>query len=121
MTTWNKQGFRSVFTSTNQPGRLLWSGPGQVLFVYGEGKLLWGKGRGEQMEWETVSLPAALPQEQACADAEGRVWYLRSQPQVGVWEKGESRTCPLEAQLAGQQVKVLASAQGRIWLGTEQA
>src|SRR4051794_7848812 len=25
MTTWDKQGFRSVFTSTNPPNRLLWS------------------------------------------------------------------------------------------------
>jgi len=94
MTTWNKQGFRFVFTSTNQPGRMLWSGPGQVLFAYGEGKLLRGKKRGEERDWETIGLPAALPQDQACADAEGRVWYLRSQPQLGIWEDGQSRTCP---------------------------
>ena len=121
MTTWNKHGFRSVFNSTNQPGRMLWSGRGQIVFSYGEGKLLWGKKSSETMGWETVTLPAALPQEQACADADGRIWYLRSQPQIGMWEKGESRTCPLDAQLAGQQVKVLTAAQGRIWIGTQQA
>jgi len=35
MTAWDKQGFRSVFTSTNQPERMLWSAPGRVVFVFG--------------------------------------------------------------------------------------
>ena len=41
LTSWDKNGFRSIFTSTNQPDRILWSAPGKVIFVCGGGKLLW--------------------------------------------------------------------------------
>jgi signal transduction histidine kinase/ligand-binding sensor domain-containing protein len=121
MTAWDKQGFRAVFTSTNQPGRLLWSAPGRVLFLYGEGRLLSGKRRGERIDWEILSLSGALPQDQCCADAEGRVYYLRSQQQIGIWDDGQIRVCSLAADLAGQQIKVLAEARGTIWMGTDKA
>ena len=35
LTAWNKNGFHSIFTSTNRPDDLLWSAPGKVIFVYG--------------------------------------------------------------------------------------
>ena len=51
LTSWDKNGFRSIFTSTNQPDRILWSALGKVIFVYGGGKLLCGNKTGEQ--WMT--------------------------------------------------------------------
>src|ERR1700743_3308824 len=56
MTIWDKQGFRPAFSNTNQPGQMLWSGPGKVIFVYGDGKLLLGALQKEQWNWETIAL-----------------------------------------------------------------
>jgi signal transduction histidine kinase len=125
MTTWDKQGFRrvfpSVFTSTNQPSRLLWSSPGRVVFVYDDGNLLSGQKTNGQWNWQNVVLPDVLPQGQHCADAEGRVWYLQSENKIGIWNGTENKTLALTAGLAGQNIKVLTDdAQGRIWIGTDQ-
>ena len=79
MTTWDQQGFHSMFSSTNQPDHLLWSAPGRVIFVFGDGRLLSGNETGGQWAWQTVTLPDALPQPQCCADADGQIWYLRAE------------------------------------------
>ena len=121
MTTWDKQGFRSVFNSTNRPARLLWSAPGRVIFIYGDGRLLAGQKMREQWNWQTVTLPDVLPQGQQCADAEGRIWYLQSENKIGVWNGQETKTVALTAGLRGQIINVLAAdSQGRIWIGTDQ-
>ena len=122
MTTWDKHGFHSVFTSTNQPDHMLWSAPGRVIFVYADGKLLSGQKNREQWNWQTVTLPDVSPQGQQCADAEGRVWYLQGENKIGVWNGKETKTLALTAGLEGQTIKVLAAdAQGRIWIGTDQS
>ena len=123
MTTWDKQGFRSALTSTNEPDHLLWSAPGKVIFVYDSvGKLLSGRKRGNQWDWETVTLTGDLPQGQPCADAEGCVWYLRGDHEIGMWNGQEIQTIPLTSPFAGQQIKVLTTdGQGHIWIGTDQA
>jgi signal transduction histidine kinase/ligand-binding sensor domain-containing protein len=122
MTTWDKGGFRAVFTNTNQPDRMLWSAPDRVVFDYGGGKLLSGQNTRGQWSWQTVALPNSLPQGQACADAEGRVWYLQSENGIGIWNGRETKTVTLTAELDGQIAKVLATdAQGRIWMGTDKA
>ncbi len=122
LTTWDQQGFRSAIASIDQPERLLWSGRGRVIFVYPSGKLLSGRKRAEQWDWQTILPPGALPQSQPCADAGGRVWYLRGGQEIGIWNEGEFKTLPPSSALEGRQIKVLtADAQGHIWAGTDQA
>jgi len=122
MTTWDHQGFRPAFTSTNQPDHLLWSAPGKVIFVYGDGKLRSGHKTGEQWDWETTTLTNAIFQNQCCADTDGRVWYLRGEHEIGIWNGKETKSVPLDSWLDGQPIKVLcADPQGHIWLGTDQA
>jgi signal transduction histidine kinase/ligand-binding sensor domain-containing protein len=121
MTTWDQRGFRPVFTSTNTPNRLLWSAPGRVIFAYAGGSLLSGQKRGEQWEWTPGTLPGALPQSQQCADAEGRIWYLRNEQEIGIWDAGETKSLALTSELEGQRVAVLtADSRGHIWIGTDQ-
>lgn len=122
ITAWDKQGFHTAINSIEQPERLLWSAPGRVIFVYPNGRLLSGRKGGEQWEWETVTLPGAPPRGQYCADAEGRVWYLRAEHEIGIWNGNATKTLALTSGLEGQQIKVLtADVQGRIWVGTDQA
>jgi signal transduction histidine kinase len=121
MTTWDQQGFCSVFNSTNRPNRMLWSAPGRVIFIYGDGRLLAGQKTRAQWNWQTVTLPDVSPQGQQCADAEGRIWYLQSENKIGIWSGKETKTVALTAGLSGQIINVLATdAQGRIWIGTDQ-
>jgi signal transduction histidine kinase/ligand-binding sensor domain-containing protein len=121
ITTWDKHGFRSVFISTNSPNRMLWSAPGRVIFEYDDGRLLAGQKAHEQWSWQTVTLPDISPPGQQCADAEGRIWYLQGENKIGIWNGMGARTLTLAAGLEGQTVKVLvADAQGRIWIGTDQ-
>jgi len=103
MTTWDQHGFRSVFTSTNQPDRMLWSAPGRVIFVYDNGQLLSGRKQGDQWNWETVTLLDALSQDQCCADQ-------------------ETQTLASVPGLDGRQIQVLtADAHGHIWIGTDRS
>jgi len=121
MTTWDKQGFHLAFTSIEQPEDLLWSASGRVIFAYPNGKLLSGRKDGEQWRWERVTLPGTLSQSQYCADAGGRVWYLRGEHEIGIWNGSEAKTFALASGLEGQQIKVLtADVQGHIWVGTDQ-
>jgi signal transduction histidine kinase len=122
MTTWDQQGFHPTFTSTNQPDRLLWSAPGTVTFACGDGKLFAGRKSGERWEWETATLTNALPQSQSCADAGGRVWYLRGENEIGIWDGREIKNLAPVASLAGRRIRVLTTdAQGNIWAGTDQS
>jgi signal transduction histidine kinase/ligand-binding sensor domain-containing protein len=122
LTTWDKQGFRSAFTSIDQPEGLLWSAPGRVIFFYPSGKLLSGRKRAEQWDWEAVTPEGALRQSQPCADAEGRVWYLRGDQEIGLWNGHETRILPPSPALENRPITVLTSdAQGRVWVGTDRA
>jgi signal transduction histidine kinase len=117
MTIWDKQGFRPAFT--NQPGQILWSAPGKVIFEYGNARLLSGELQGGQWEWQTIALPNAIGQSQHFADAQGRVWYLRNDNELGVCDGGETRVVHRDANLEAQRLNVLtADGQGRIWVGT---
>jgi signal transduction histidine kinase/ligand-binding sensor domain-containing protein len=120
MTTWDQRGFHSIFTSTNQPDRMLWSAHDKVIFVYGDGELMSGQSSGGQWNWQTTMPTDALPQGQYCADADGHVWYLCSENRLGRWDGHENKT--MESGLGSQTIKVLAAdALGRIWIGTDQA
>ncbi|HEY1662624.1 MAG TPA: two-component regulator propeller domain-containing protein [Verrucomicrobiae bacterium] len=121
LTTWNQQGFHPVWTSTNQPVRLLWSSPETILFILRDGELLSVKKHGEQWDCEIETPPGILPQSQPCADAGGRVWYLKGAGEIGIWNGLENKSVALDTELKGQHVKVLTcDAQGRIWIGTDQ-
>jgi len=120
MSTWNQRGFNSVLTSTNQPDRLLWSEPGKVVFAYGDGKLLAGQKTNEQWNWRTVALPDVSSPGQLCADAEGHIWYLQSQNQIGIWSDQQTNTLAPASELKNRAIKVLAADPwGRIWIGTD--
>lgn len=122
LTTWDKQGFHSAFTSIEQPDRLLWSAPGRVVFVYPSGQLLSGRKRGENWDWQTATPPGALKQSQPCADSDGRVWYLRDHDEIGIWDGRESKVLPPSPALEGRHIQVLTvDAQGRVWAGTDRA
>lgn len=122
MTTWDRRGFHPAFTGTNQPGQLLWSSPGRVIFAFANGKLLSGRWQDEQWDWETVTLPDYGSQSQPCADAEGRIWYLQGRHQIGIWNGQDTKTLTPASGLDGQRIKVMTTdAQYHIWLGTDQA
>lgn len=122
LTSWDRYGFRSIFTSTNQPDRVLWSAPGKVIFVYGGGKLLCGRKSNEQWNWQTNLLPDVSPQAQHCADAEGHIWYLQNGNKLGCWNGSDTSIRNLTGSFAGQTIKVLtADGSGNIWVGTDQS
>jgi signal transduction histidine kinase/ligand-binding sensor domain-containing protein len=120
MTIWDKQGFRPAFSSTNQPGEIVWSAPGKVVFAHGNGTLLSGELRNQQWQWQTIMLPGANSRSQHCADAQGHVWYLRSDGQIAIWDGHKASRLASDLSFSGQRVKVLtADAQGKIWAGTD--
>ena len=120
VTTWDQHGFRSIFTSTNQPDRMIWSASNQIVFVYGDGKLESGQKHGEQWDWQTFAPPAALPQGQHCADADGNIWYLRSDHEIGIWNIANNQPLPPVPGPEGQRIRVLtADSRGQIWIGTD--
>ena len=120
LTTWDRQGFHSVLTSTNHPDRILWSAPGRVIFLVGNEQLLSGQKSGGSWKWQTVTLPDAWPQGQYCADAAGRVWYLGRDHEIAIWDGQVTKTQALAAGLENQTVNVLTSdPEGQIWIGTD--
>ena len=122
MTSWDKNGFRSIINSTNRPDRLLWSAPGRAIFAYADGELLSGTRAADQWDWRTVTLPDISSQGQECADADGRIWYLQSNNSIGIWDGREIKTLALTAEPKRQVIKVLtADPHGRIWIGTDRA
>jgi signal transduction histidine kinase/ligand-binding sensor domain-containing protein len=122
MTTWDRNGFRAVFTSTNTPNRLLWSAQGRVIFSYAGGGLLCGQRQGQHWAWTNATLPGALLQNQQCADAQGRIWYLRTNGALGIWAAGTNKSLTLNSELPGERFTVLAAdLRRRIWVGTDQA
>ena len=120
MTTWDKHGFHSILSNPPQPGSLLWSAPGRVIFDYGNGTLLSGNKIHEQWNWQTVTLPGVAPAAQPCADAQGRIWYLENENKIGIWNgQGTETVAPTES-FKGQNINVLAAdVRGRIWIGTD--
>lgn len=122
LTTWDKSGFHSMFTSPHQPNYLLWSAPGRVIFVYGDDTLLSGRKLHGQWNWQTVTFPHATPSAQPRADAQGRVWYLESGNEIENWNGLGTQTLALTGTLKGQTISVLtADGEGRIWIGTDRS
>lgn len=116
LTTWDQNGFHSIFTSTNQPDNLLWSAPGKIIFSCGTSNLLSGRIINGKWNWQRTLLPDALPQPHLCADAGGTVWYLRAGNQLGIQDGLTNRSVRLE----NQSIKVLtADGRGNIWIGTD--
>jgi signal transduction histidine kinase/ligand-binding sensor domain-containing protein len=117
LTTWDKSGFHSMFTSTNRPDDLLWSAPGKVIFAFSTTNLLSGQKINGHWTWQAATPPEGLPQPHFCADAAGNIWYLRTDGQIGVWDGSASRAMGFD----GQSIKVLAAdGSGQIWIGTDQ-
>jgi signal transduction histidine kinase/ligand-binding sensor domain-containing protein len=116
MTIWDKQGFRPAYSSTNQPGQMLWSAPGKVIFIHSDGTLLSGELQRQQWQWQTIALPGS----QHCADAEGHVWYLRNDHEIGIWEGSKTNILTSSSMLGGERIAALtADPKGSIWAGTE--
>ena len=120
ITAWDKHGFRSVLTSSSKLDHLLYSTADRAIFVYLDGKLLSGQKHGEQWEWQDVALPESSSQGQHCADAAGRIWYLRGDNEIATWDGTATNKLTLPADWDGQKIRVLtADSQGRIWVGTD--
>jgi signal transduction histidine kinase/ligand-binding sensor domain-containing protein len=116
LTTWDQSGFHFIFTSTNRPDNLLWSAPGKVIFVYADTRLLSGQKTNGLWTWQMAAPPDASPQPQFCADADGGIWYLRTNNQVGIWNGSTAQT----AGFGDEPIKALTSdGKGRIWIGTD--
>ena len=61
----------------------------------------------------------ALPVGVTIADAQGRVWYLRTDHEIGLFD-GHQTNIVTEPSLNGQRVRVLtADPRGNIWVGTD--
>lgn len=118
---WDKEGFHSASTGRNHPERLLWSDPAKILFTDAAQNVLRGQlSKGGRWGWETTPLAESLPKAQPFADAEGRVWYLRKDRNIGIWENGQIKTLTLPSEMQGQRVAGLAAtARGHIWVGTD--
>ena len=122
LSSWDKHGFRSIFTGTNQPERILWSSTDRAIFVFGGNKLLVCRKNDDQWSWKTNSLPEIAVQGQQCADADGRIWYLQANNRLGIWTEAETNSITLPDEMAGQMIKVLTTDnQGKIWIGTDQS
>ncbi len=118
MTLLDRQGFHPA--NTNEPGQMLWSAADKVVFVYGDGKLLSGVQKQEQWEWQSITLPGTFRSSQHCADARGRIWYLRNDRQIAMWDGQQVSQVAAGAALEHQTVEVLtADRQGNIWAGTD--
>lgn len=120
LTVWDKSGFQPAFSSTNQPGQILWSAAGKVIFDYGNARLLSGELQNGQWRWDTIDLPAPSRHSQHCADAQGRIWYLRDDNRLGICEGHSTKILPEDPSLASQHLKVLAGdSRGHVWIGTD--
>ena len=123
MTTWDKHGFHSAFTSTNQPDRLLWSAPGRVIFVYTDGRLLSGRKTRRAVglgDCDAAGCSAAWPAMRRCRRPD--LVFAKRTMKSGSGMARKPEHSRLTAGLEGQIIKVLtADAQGRIWVGTDQS
>ena len=116
LTAWDSGGFHAM-SATNRPDDLLWSSPGKIIFVNGGTNLLFGQKANGQWSWQMTTPPRVSPQPQFCADADGKVWYLRADGRIGTWDGSQGGT----GDYNNQPIKALAAdGLGRIWIGTSQ-
>ena len=122
LATWTQKGFSLVGTNLDRLERLLWSAPGEVMFVYSDGRLLQGKQVKEAWHWEAFSLPDAATQPNLCANSDGGIWYIATNHSIRVWQNGQIRDLSSTHGLEGRPVTVLAAdSTGRLWAGSDQA
>ena len=121
LTTWDHDGFQLACTNSGRIERLLWSGPGRVIFSYADRRLLIGAKQAQQWDWHGVELPGGGPQAQCCADAVGAVWYLHSQGGIGIWSEGQCKHLESPPGLEGQAITTLTSdGLAHLWAGTDE-
>src|SRR5262249_8659344 len=88
----------------------------------GDGKLLSGERNQEQWDWQSISLPGTFKSSQHCADTQGRVWYLRNDRQIAMWDGRQVIQIPSGPALEHQTVEVLpADRQGNICAGSDKS
>ncbi len=122
LTTWDHQGFHLVNNNANQPDRLLWSAQGKVIFVYNNGKLLFGKKSNDQWAWKIATPPGAFASPQWTVDVDGRVWYLHNGNRIGILDGFKNDSVALISGFGGQKLQCLAEdSRERIWIGTDKA
>ncbi|MGN6554404.1 MAG: sensor histidine kinase, partial [Verrucomicrobiota bacterium] len=86
------------------------------------GRLLRGQLEAGEWKWEWTDLQrgSESPPPQVCADGAGRVWFLRSETEIGWWQDGQLQSVGLPPELKKQKLRVLvADTQRRIWVGTD--
>ena len=122
--TWTHNGFNVAGTHLGVPRRLLWSAPGQVVFLNTDGRLLNGAKQQNGWQWQSVTLTniSSGSGRMVCADKDGRVWYLTREQKLGTWQNGQFQNFDSVPGLEGQQLSTLTTdSLGRVWAGTDQS
>ncbi|MGN6644496.1 MAG: ligand-binding sensor domain-containing protein, partial [Verrucomicrobiota bacterium] len=118
--TWDETGFELAMDKAGRPEQLLWSSRDKVVFLK-DGSLLWGVRAADGWKWQETELPHGATEPDICADNAGRIWYLRSETEIWLWENGRKTSIGLPPGLEHQRIRVLtADTQRRIWAGTDQ-
>ena len=117
---WDSSGFQSAVATGVRVDRLLWSAADEIIFLEESGKLFRLKRSGQSWSGESIPLPE-LKARQVCADAFGRVWYLRTNNVLAFWHQGKFRTLESPLGLEGRIIRQLAADRlGQVWVGTDQ-
>ncbi len=119
LTTWDRNGFSLAKKDAGGVEKLLWSQPGQVVLYRNDGLLLDGFRTANGWQWRLSGTATEPPPQQICADARGRIWILRGNRQLSIWENGSFRDLA-PASLGGDIIRALAADDaGVIWVGTD--
>jgi len=117
--------FAREWTGTDEPDpdvTLLTSSSNQVVFLLHRGSIRWRPAGGPPgTGWEELHPPQRSVGGLCVADAEGTIWYRTSDKQLVRW-RGQGFESLSEAEGLGTSlITCLAvSAQGEVWVGTEQ-
>ncbi len=117
---WDATGFQSAVATGVRVNRLLWSAADEVIFFEEGGKLFWLQRTGQGWSSESIPLPEWKAR-QVCADADGRVWYLRTNNVLASWQQGKHLTLESPPGLEGRSIRQLAADRlGQVWVGTDE-
>jgi signal transduction histidine kinase/ligand-binding sensor domain-containing protein len=118
--TWTHNGFKEAGTHLGVQRRLLWSAPGQVVFLNNDGRILWGTKQQNAWQWQFITLTNVSRSPVLCADNAGCVWYLTRDQKLCTWQNGQFHNFVSVPGLEGQQIFALTTdSRGRVWAGTE--
>ena len=121
LTTWNSSGFSLVAKQVGRIDAMLWSGPGKVIFLLRDGRLL--EAVMVKDKWLlTYSQISEVAEKKLCADASGRVVLLVSSNELGFWKDGRYQKLTAPVGLGNEAMRCLvADTKGVVWISTDQS